>query len=552
MQRVELARLAAQALLCVSITHANAAEQVFTGFVEGSVQRRVLAPITPELSRWLQAKESETAAFLRALPDQHCDEAIVLESPALHAAELTLTIGCRSARAAWMLGAIPGKRTSSLEQQPVDPAHWDRFMAMVSKWGPLPAPTMPVQGGWDVPTHEAFFKGHLALLGVYRRGAWTYVPLRGAEILSANPMAEHPDRPRWQVASALLMGQDPEQSDRAEAGLRQEMRATGEHDRLWRFIRDDDRVEFSRALARRKDLRADSPQMYGLIFFAIQSERNAMAAEILRSGTPIRSGRDPHPNLVAALMQADPCGDCTDMDKRNGSRRAIDKFLVVLSLAKLAPYSDPKSVETLGRELTRVTAATFEQAAAESLRSADDKNLLRVAGPQIEADARIAFAASFGTQALREALRGVYVDPRRRNAQGETLLFFALQDEKFADLALQLIEQGADTKAANTSFRVTPLMLAAGNATPAVVQQLLQRGCNPNQRSSDDSTALMYAASAGRIDNVRLLLEAGADAGAKDAKGQTALQMAQWQRHDELAAVIAAALQPEQGGSKRP
>ena len=55
------------------------------------------------------------------------------------------------------------------------------------------------------------------------------------------------------------------------------------------------------------------------------------------------------------------------------------------------------------------------------------------------------------------------------------------------------------------------------------VQALLDHGVDVNQRYANDATALMWAAAYGHVETVKLLLARGADAGATDNRGKTAL-----------------------------
>lgn len=129
---------------------------------------------------------------------------------------------------------------------------------------------------------------------------------------------------------------------------------------------------------------------------------------------------------------------------------------------------------------------------------------------------------------MNVALQGNHVPESKRDSRGQNLLFYALQEEKHAELATQLIEQDIDIETPN-DYGVTPLMLASGNSTAGVLKRMLAAGTNVNKRNADGATALMYAALSGREENVRLLLVAGAVPGFKDGKGNTAQEMAKWQ-----------------------
>jgi uncharacterized protein len=75
-----------------------------------------------------------------------------------------------------------------------------------------------------------------------------------------------------------------------------------------------------------------------------------------------------------------------------------------------------------------------------------------------------------------------------------------------------LLEGGAAPSAATTTGAVTPLHFAASAADPTAALTLLEHSADPNARESRwGQTPLMFAAAAGRGDVVRALLERGAD-----------------------------------------
>ena len=102
--------------------------------------------------------------------------------------------------------------------------------------------------------------------------------------------------------------------------------------------------------------------------------------------------------------------------------------------------------------------------------------------------------------------------------------------------------EGSGSSRASTSYPVTALMLAAGDGTPEDVKSQLARGIDDiNAKNVNGATALMYAALAGRSDNVKVLLEAGARIDDQDDKGNTALSFARQQGHQEVAQLLIAA-----------
>ncbi|MEK7858893.1 MAG: ankyrin repeat domain-containing protein [Elusimicrobiota bacterium] len=77
-----------------------------------------------------------------------------------------------------------------------------------------------------------------------------------------------------------------------------------------------------------------------------------------------------------------------------------------------------------------------------------------------------------------------------------------------------------------TRLNANPLVKAAGYGKPEEVKSLLDRGADVNGKDQYGATALMRAASGGRGDVAKLLLDRGARVEEKDAYGKTALQAA--------------------------
>ena len=110
----------------------------------------------------------------------------------------------------------------------------------------------------------------------------------------------------------------------------------------------------------------------------------------------------------------------------------------------------------------------------------------------------------------------------RRGRHHRPALASYRNDLEGADL---LLGAGADVNAA-TDLGVTPLWLAAENASRAMVRRLLAAGADANRSLLLGETPAMVAARAGNADVLEQLLAAGADPEARGARGQTALMWA--------------------------
>jgi hypothetical protein len=96
-----------------------------------------------------------------------------------------------------------------------------------------------------------------------------------------------------------------------------------------------------------------------------------------------------------------------------------------------------------------------------------------------------------------------------------------LADRQGADLALSLIEQGANVNARDDDE--TPLLMAARTGHLGVMRVLLDKGAGINAQSERGETALIRAASASDIEMVKLLLSRGANPNIETSDGLTAL-----------------------------
>jgi ankyrin repeat protein len=113
-----------------------------------------------------------------------------------------------------------------------------------------------------------------------------------------------------------------------------------------------------------------------------------------------------------------------------------------------------------------------------------------------------------------------------RDRDGDTPLHSAIRSGS-TRAANALIASGADVNSAN-SEGVRPLMIAATKQNGHyLVSALLSRGAKINATDRSEDTALHYAAQAGNLQSVRVLLTAHADPSRVDQRGCTAEELAE-------------------------
>ena len=162
---------------------------------------------------------------------------------------------------------------------------------------------------------------------------------------------------------------------------------------------------------------------------------------------------------------------------------------------------------------------------------------------------------------VRKLLRAG-ANPDAATSMGETPLMTCARTGA-ADALEALLDHGvSDVDARERSHGQTALMWAAAQGNSAAVRALLAHGADAGARSDSHllpvslgdgnpfeqyflepqrgSTPLLFAARNGRIENARLLLDAGADVNEAAPNGQSALVMASFSGQGELAAFLLA------------
>jgi ankyrin repeat protein len=134
-------------------------------------------------------------------------------------------------------------------------------------------------------------------------------------------------------------------------------------------------------------------------------------------------------------------------------------------------------------------------------------------------------------------------DVKVKDARGNSPFMIAAAGAKL-EIADLLIAKGADPNEAD-QHGITPLSAAASMSGEEALRYLVKAGAKVNKVSQLEyggTTALTTAARVGRADNVKVLLELGADPRLKMKDGATALSNAEAGGNAEAIALIKAAL----------
>ena len=205
-------------------------------------------------------------------------------------------------------------------------------------------------------------------------------------------------------------------------------------------------------------------------------------------------------------------------------------------------------------------------------------DLLLGAGADASAEDRhgitpLYLAAANGNAATIRSLIAAGADPNQVDVTGETILMIATQAGD-ANAVGALLERGAEVDALDPQYRQTALMWAARNGYSDVVATLIDHGADAHARTRTGEppaprlpcvnrtgcgshglgiirgglpergkrdpipgtmTPLMYAAREGRLDAVRMLIEADADVNALDTNGIGSLLLAISNNHIDVA-----------------
>ena len=152
-------------------------------------------------------------------------------------------------------------------------------------------------------------------------------------------------------------------------------------------------------------------------------------------------------------------------------------------------------------------------------------------------DVRLLDAVKKSDHAAIRSLLHQRADANAADVDQTTALHWAVQRDDL-ESTRALIHAGANVKAANR-YGVTALTLACINGSTAIIAALFEGGADANTALPEGETVLMTASRTGKVEPLQLLLARGATVNVKENwRGQTALMWAVAERHPAAARLL--------------
>ncbi len=252
-----------------------------------------------------------------------------------------------------------------------------------------------------------------------------------------------------------------------------------------------------------------------------------------RGASPLWHARTPA--IVTVLLDAGGNPAAHDNDGQTPLHRAAENGhveIVDILLGRGAPVS---AINARGETpLLRAMSAQITRALCDAGASPDSST--------VSGETALMRSVHRGDTAMVEVLLAAGADVNAETVKGETALHYAAQTSGSGRAVIQtLLAAGADVDA-QTAIGYTPLMLAVIDANTDAMQALIDAGADVDAQTVDGLTALMIASTVedparindrfGTIGDARMLdcmsrlLGAGADISAADDAGDTALHRA--------------------------
>ena len=147
------------------------------------------------------------------------------------------------------------------------------------------------------------------------------------------------------------------------------------------------------------------------------------------------------------------------------------------------------------------------------------------------------YAVISGFRDLVERLLGIHPEDVNSSGGYYTTPLHAALDKRLVDIALSLLQHGADINALD-SDDCSPLLEASGGGCRDVVQFLLEHHADINLTNQNHKTPLWLASEEGELEVAQLLLQSGADIELCDDEGRSAFDIASENGHLEIVKLL--------------
>ena len=249
-----------------------------------------------------------------------------------------------------------------------------------------------------------------------------------------------------------------------------------------------------------------------------------VAAEA-RQASLIDAVRSADLDAARALLDAGADANPSNADGTTPLHWAVLNDDVEMAAALLDAGADPAAANRLGVTPMHLAATNGNAAIVRRLLAFGvDANTASPGG-----ETALMTAARTGVVEVVDTLLDAGADPdARENWRGQTALMWAAAENNAGAIAA-LVQGGAELEATSDGGEMTPFLFAVRGGHVDAVRALLDAGADVDQTLPDGMSALILALWNAHYELAGFLLEAGADPDA-DAQGWTALHQIAWSR----------------------